>query len=322
MGSACTKPLLVTFVNIQTSRMTRTITLVLLLLTVFQAAHAGGPWPRKKKTGYAQLGFTYVGYNSFFNNQGNVTSLRRQVTDFTSQVYLEYGLTDRLTLMTNLPFKYVSSGEDILNSDSTYFKDTVPNGNLFALNNVTLGLKYNIINKKVLFSAGFNAEANVARYDSLTTLRTGPSAWVFNPYLSVGSSFVQGKLYTMLDAGMRFRTNNYSHEADFNFELGYSWNYKTYFAVSVAGRFSLQNGSYDNNVTAAPDTSDPASVSVHPFGRDLHTSLYPNNQQYLGYGLKFIQKIKKVHINAAVYFGTGQMVAAAPSYNLGVAYEW
>lgn len=302
--------------------MTRLFTLVLLLTVSLQTATAGGPWPRKKNTGYAQLGFTYVGYNSFFNDKGKVTPLRRYVTDFTTQAYIEYGITDRLTMMTNLPFKYVSSGDAVLNSDSTYFKDTLQSGNLLGLSNVTFGLKYNIINKKVLFSVGLNTEANVAKYDSLTTLRTGPSAWVFHPYLSVGSSFAQGKLYTMLDAGFRFRTNNYSHEADFNFELGYSWNYKTYFILSVAGRFSVQNGSYDNNVTPVVDETDPNSESLHPFGRDLHTSLYPNNQQYVGYGLKFIQKIKKVHLNAGVYFGTGQMVAATPSYNLGVAYEW
>ena len=126
-----------------------------------------------------------------------------------------------------------------------------------------------------------------------------------------GTSFYQGKFYTLLDAGYRLRTHSYSDEIDFNFELGFSWNQKTYFIANVAGRFSTQEGSKDNNVTLDS-----------PNGRDLHTSLYPNNQQYVGYGLKFIQKIKKVHLNAAVYFGTGQMVAAAPSYNLGVAYEW
>jgi hypothetical protein len=302
--------------------MTRTFTLVLLLTICVQSAFAGGPWPRNKKSGYAQLGFTYVGYNSFFNDAGKVTPLRRYVTDFTTQAYLEYGLTDKLTLTANLPFKYVSTGDAILNGDTAYFKDTLQSGNLFGLSNVTFGLKYNIIKKKVLFSAGFNAEANVAKYDSLTTLRTGPSAWVFHPYLSVGTSFVQGKLYTFLDAGYRVRLNNYSDEVDLNFELGYSWNYKTYFILSVSGRFSMQEGSYNNNVTRVVDETDPNSESLHPFGRDLHTSLYPNNQQYVGYGLKFIQKIKKVHLNAAVYFGTGDMVAATPSYNLGVAYEW
>lgn len=302
--------------------MIRSFTLTLVLAALTCTAIAGGPWPRAKKSGYAQLGFTYIGYNSFFNHEGKLTDLRRPVTDFTTQLYLDYGITDRLTFVANLPFKYVATADKISSADSTYFPDTLANGNLFGLNNVMLGLKYNIINKKVLFSVGLNTEANVARYDSLTTLRTGPSAWVFHPYLSVGSSFVQGKLYTMLDAGYRLRLNNYSDEVDFNFELGYSWNYKTYFILSVAGRFSMQEGSYNNNVTPVLDPDDPTSVSLHPNGRDLHTSLYPNNQQYVGYGLKFIQKIKKVHLNAAVYFGTGNMVAAAPSYNLGVAYEW
>ena len=283
----------------------------MLLVVVFQAAHAGGPWPRKKKSGYAQLGFTYLGYNSFYNHDGEVVPMRRAVTDFTTQLYLEYGITDRLTLNTNLPFKYVSASESIASSDTTYFRDTVPNGNLFGLSNVMLGLKYNIINKKVLFSAGLNAEANVAKYDSLTTLRTGPSAWVFHPYVSVGTTFYKHKFYTFLDAGYRVRLNDYSDEVDFQFEFGFTWNQKTYFIANVAGRFSVQDGTLDNNVTA-----------LHPNGRDLHTSLYPNNQQYVGYGLKFIQKIKKVHINAAVYLGTGNMVAATPSYNLGVAYEW
>lgn len=302
--------------------MTKFFTLVLLALTLSLSASAGGPWPIKKNSGYAQLGFTYLGYSKFFNEDGKVTDLRRPVTDFTTQLHLDFGLTDRLTMTTNLPFKYVSTADRITSADTTYFQDTIQAGGLFGLSNVMLGLKYNIINKKVLFAAGLNVEANVAKYDSLTALRTGPNTWVFHPYVSVGTSFFSGKIYTLLVAGYRVRLNNYSHEADFNFELGYSWNQKTYFIATVAGRFSVQNGSYNNNVTPVVDSSDSTSVSLHPYGRDLHTSLYPNNQQYLGYGLKFIQKINKFHINAAAYFGMGKMVAAAPSYNLGVAYEW
>jgi len=302
--------------------MTRLITLVLLVFTLVQSASAGGPWPRKKNSGYAQLGFTYVGYSSFYNHEGKITSLRRPVTDFTSQLYLDYGLTDRLTMTANLPFKYVSTADRISSADTTYFQDTIQSGSLFGLNNVMLGFKYNIIKKKVLFSAGLNVEANVAKYDSISALRTGANTWVFHPYLSVGTSFFSGKLYTLLDAGYRVRLNNYSHEADFNFELGYSWNQKTYFILNVAGRFSMQNGSFNNNVTTMVNPSDSTITTIHPNGRDLHTSLYTNNQQFIGYGLKFIQKIKKVQINAAVYIGSGQMVAAAPSYNLGVAYEW
>jgi len=289
--------------------MTRLFTLFLLTIIFAQSASAGGPWPRKKNSGYAQLGFTYVGYSKFFNHEGQLTDLRRPVTDFTSQLYLDFGLTDRLTMTANLPFKYVSTGDRISSSDTTYFQDTIQSGNLFGLSNVMLGLKYNIIKGKDVLSAGLNFEVNTSKYDSLSTLRTGPSTFVIHPYLSIGSSIA--KFYIQIDAGYRIRLKNYSDELDFNFELGYSWNQKTYFIANVAGRSSIGEGNKDNNVTVD-----------HPNGRDLHTSLYPNNQQFLGYGLKFIQKIKKIHINAAVYSGFGNMVAAAPSYNLGVAYEW
>jgi hypothetical protein len=238
--------------------------------------------------------------------------MRRNVTDFTAQAYIDFGLTDRLTMVAQLPFKYVATSDKIANSDTVSFTDTVPNGGLFGLNNVMLGFKYTIIDKKVKFAVGLNAEANVAKYDSLTTLRTGPSTFVIHPYLSVGGSFYKDKFYTLLDVGYRVRLKDYSDEIDFNFELGFSWNFKTYFIANVVGRFSAQNGSYDNNVTP-----------LHPNGRDLHTSLNPNNQEYIGYGLKFIQKFKHgIHLNAGVYVGSGKMVAAAPNYNLGIAYEW
>jgi len=295
--------------------MKRILTTLLFISLLAQSAFAGGPWPRKKNSGYAQLGFTYLGYSKFFNHEGDVTELPRSVIDFTSQIYFEYGLTNRLTMTAVLPFRYVETGDEVSASDPAYFRgdtlfaDTVPGGSLFGLNTVLLGLKYNIINKKVLFTAGLNAEMNVAKYDSLTTLRTGPTTFVIHPYLSVGSSF--GKFFALLDAGYRLRLKNYSDQVNFNFEFGFSWNKKTYFIAALNGLFPLGNGSNDNNVSAS-----------YPNGRDLVTSLSPNDQQYVGYGLKFIQKIKKVHINAGVYSGFGNMVAAAPSLNLGVAYEW
>lgn len=298
--------------------MTRFFTLLLLLTTIAQSVEAGGPWPRKKNKGYAQLSFTYLGYSKFYNHEGKVIQLPRSVTDLTSQLYIDFGLTNRLTMTAQLPFKYVATGDKVFNADPQYFRDTtlfvdtVPAGSLFGLNTVMLGFKYTIIDKKVKFAAGLNGEANVAKYDSLTTLRTGPSTFVVHPHLSVGGSFYKDKFYTLLDAGYRVRLKDYSDEVDFNFELGFSWNFKTYFILNVAGRYSIRDGSYDNNASAS-----------HPNGRDLQTSLHPNNQEYLGYGLKFIQKFKQgVHLNAGVYLGSGKMVAAVPSYNLGVAYEW
>lgn len=287
--------------------MRRILSIALLLMMVAQTAMAGGPWPRAKGHGYAMVSGTYLGYGKMFGPNSDIVNLRRNMTDVTIQAYLEYGISDRLTVLVNLPFKYVASSSTINQTD--FFNDTLKSGDIFGLNTVMMGFKYNIVNRKVLFSAGLNGESNVARFDSLSALRTGPLSFVIHPYLSAGTTF--GKFYTQLDAGYRVRLNGYSHEVDLAYELGYSWNQKTYFILNLRGRISMQNGSFDNNVS--PD---------HPFGRDLHTLIDPNNQQYVGYGLKFIQKIKKVHINAGVYSGYGQLVAAAPVFNLGLAYEW
>lgn len=288
--------------------MERRLWTALLLAFLTQSALAAGPWPRPKGGGYAQLSATYIGYDKIFGPNSDVVDLRRRMTDVTIQAYVEYGLTDRLTFSTNLPLKYVASSGDVNPTD--FFSDTLPSGDAVGLNSVMMGFKYNIINKKVLFTAGLNGEANVALYDSVSTIRTGPRTFVIHPYLSAGTTF--GKyFYTQLEAGYRVRLNGYSDDIDLGYELGYSWNQKTYFILAVRGRISTLNGSYDNDVT-----------TENPFGRDIHTNIDPNNQQYIGYGLKFIQKIKKVHINAGVYSGYGQLVAAAPSFNLGVAYEW
>ncbi len=193
--------------------MTRTIFLLLISALLIESASAGGPWPRKRDSGYLQLGFTYLGYSKFFDHEGGITELPRSVTEFTSQVYLDYGLTDRLSFTAALPFRYAATGDRVFASDpgyfsdTTVFRDTVPAGKLFGMSTVLMGFKYCIINKHVFFSAGLNAEANVAKYDSLTTLRAGPSTFVIHPYLSVGTGF--GKFYTFLDAGYRLRTNNY-----------------------------------------------------------------------------------------------------------------
>lgn len=281
--------------------------LALLMFMAVPLAFAGGPWPRAKGSGYAQISGTYLGYNKMFGPNSDIVDLRRPMTDVTLQAYLEYGLSDQLTFVVNLPFKYVSSGETINQTD--FFQDTLGAADLFGLNTVLLGFKYNIINKKVLLTAGLNTESNVARFDSIPAMRTGAQTFVIHPYLSAGTTF--GKFYTQLEAGYRVRFSGYSHEVAVAYELGYSWNEKTYFILDIRGRISMMNGSFDNN-----ESLD------HPFGRDLHTIIDPNNQQYIGYGLKFIQKIKKIHINAGVYSGYGQLVAAAPVFSLGVAYEW
>lgn len=285
--------------------------LLLILLVIGQTTQAGGPWTRAKGEGYAGLSFSYLGYNSLFGTDGASISLRRPITELTIGGYVEYGFHERFTAHINLPFRMVMSGNTI--QDASYFPDTLAAGRVIGMNTIGIGGKYKFLDKKVIMAAHLNYEANTSSYDPNSGLRTGPATHVIEPQVSIGAGL--GDFYTYGIVGPRFRTGGYTHDLDFLVEAGYSWNEKTYFALVFAGRQNLTQGTVSNNLTI-----DTIGTSLVAYEADLHSGINPNRQQYIGYGLKFFQKIGDFSINAGVYSGFGQRVAANMSLNLGVAY--
>lgn len=281
----------------------------MLLLGGFFTANAGGPWTKSKGSGYAQIGVSYIGYSTLFDGNGDIINLRRPVIDLSVQGYLEYGFTDRLTGIAIVPFKFVKTGDEVLESD--YFNDTqmfsdslLDAGSLFGPGNIKLGLRYNFIKKKYLLSGELNAEYGYVSYDCATALRTGYDAWAIEPQLSFGRGW--SKFYFFVESSFRYRTNNHSNEVTGAVEAGYKFKTKTWLALRSGMRMSLMDGSFDNNNN-----------------RLLHTGLTPNDQQYVGYGLKAAQEIgDHFALNLGLYFGMGKWVAAAPSMNFGISYKW
>ena len=97
------------------------ITTIIILLTFSLSSYAGGPWLNKKKSGFFQIQSTFPGggYNTLFLENNNEYNLNRPVLDYTFQAYLEYGITDKLDIITTLPYKRVSTGNlDANSSDS------------------------------------------------------------------------------------------------------------------------------------------------------------------------------------------------------------
>lgn len=284
------------------------ITLFFTAIVFSLQAFAGGPWTKPKGSGYAQIGVTYLNYSKLFGNLGPSIDLRREVTDLTIQGYLEYGITDKLTVIGILPFKYVKTGDDVLESDyfndANRFSDTLlPAGNLFGAGNTRVGLRYNFINKKYLLSGELNVESGLSSYECATALRAGTSAWAIEPSVSFGRGW--NKVYFFVENAFRYRTNNYSHETNHAIEVGYKPLKKTWLAFRTEGRVSLKNQ------VATEDN------------RDIHTGLTPNNQQYVGYGFKVAQEVGGgFSLNLGFFGGFGELVAAAPSLNFGISYQW
>lgn len=267
---------------------------------------AGGPWTKAKGSGYAQIGVSYLQYAELFGNITPRIPLRRQVTDMTLQGYLEYGITDKLTFIGILPFKYVKTGDEVLESDYFYddrrFSDTLlPAGSLFGIGNARIGARYNFIKKKYLLSGELNVENGSVAYQCSSALRTGYSAWTIEPSISFGRGW--NKVYFFLDNAFRYRTNDYSHETNHAIEVGYKPFPKTWVAFRSEGRISMKNKRTNNH--------------------DIHTGLSPNNQQYIGYGVKLSQGFgDHFALNLGLFGGFGELVGANPSLNVGISYQW
>lgn len=294
-----------------------TIVLVLILLLGISELYAGGPWAKKKGAGYVQLGFYVIPPTNFlFNDNIDTRLLNRVVLDGTAQIYGEYGIIDKLTLSTSLPFKLVMAGERAASTDSIAVQapsTVLESGTLFGLGNYELGAKYNFFNKNgFLISAimNFSAPTGVPLKNTKvqnTGLRTAHPTWGFQPGISVG--YGTDKLYTYLDVAANLRTHGYSHEIMANFEFGYKiW--KLYLAIALQARFALTQGL---------DIPEQSSLN-----QDIHTGMYINNQNYLAWIAKVIIPFND-NFGANLSFAgafLGNNVQQSPSIGVGIYYKF
>ncbi|MGB1042796.1 MAG: hypothetical protein ACPGU6_05340 [Tenacibaculum sp.] len=272
--------------------------LSLLLITI--TASAQSPWTKKKNEGYVQLSYTSISsYDALFGDPE--IKLPKTISDNTLQLYAEYGLSDKTTLLVNVPFKMTSSEEQIFTIDGL---NDVINSKKNSLGNIQIGLKHNFYKKKWLLSGQFNIEANTSNYDNTTGLRTGYDAWTFTPLFLAGRGF--DKWYIQAFTGFDIRTNDYSS----NYKLGGEIGYKTLNWLWIAG-FLDGVASLNNGEIALP-------------AQNLTTGLYINNQSYAAFGLKFIGEFNS-KFGANIGLGSalaGKNVAKSPAITFGLYHKF
>jgi hypothetical protein len=266
-----------------------------LLFSIF--AHAGGPWATGKGKAYTQLGASFNQYDAIFYNGGKL-SIVHPVRDNTYQFYGEFGINDKLTLISNVPFKS-------LQTCSSMYTVLLPpySGKLNCFGNISLAGKYSFWEKGVNLAAQVEVQSRNNRTDYTTGLRTGYSCWAVTPSFIIGKGFK--KWYAFADVGFALRSSGYSEEIISNAEIGYTPFKRFWLALAFNNKNTLKNGSVDEKTVTA-------------------TSLYVNNQFYNAFGLKvsygFTDKIG-VNLSANGAFA-GNFVGAAPTFNASVYYKF
>lgn len=275
------------------------LTLIILITLYSLAASAGGPWLNKKKEGFFQLQSTFPGgaYNRLFLENGNESVLNNSVLDYTFQAYLEYGLSDKLDLISTLPYKMVSTTSS---SDTAQLQT----GSLNGLGNYKLGFKYKLSDKKLKIATSISSNFNTTSKDLDRGLVTGYNANSFGLYFHIGQSF-SSKLYSFVDLGINTVSNDFSDYIEIHYELGYQIKPSLWTAFTLDLRESLKNGDYLNNNLR-------------------QTGLYTNDQEYFAFGAKASYELKnKIGFTAATFGAfSGNYVAKISTFSVGIYKKW
>lgn len=260
-------------------------------------SYAQGAWTQKKGEAYTQLSFSTIRtYSTIFGNPDYST---REITDNTIQFYSEYGLSNKTTIILNLPLKYIKTGLLVGNG-----KPVSTANSITSLGNIEVGVKHQFYNKKWVIAGQLNLEANTGFYDNPSGIRTGADAWTFTPTLNFSRSFKN--FYAQAFTGINLRTNNYSH----NFKIGGEIGIKPINNIILIAFIDIVK-SFNNGNIILPTTNQL-------------TALYVNDQEYTTYGLKVIGEItNKFGVNAG--FGgafTGNNVPKSPALSFGAYHKF
>ncbi|MDD7915546.1 hypothetical protein [Polaribacter ponticola] len=273
----------------------------IIILFISLSAFSQSPWTQEKGKFYTQLSLTTIpNYDTLFGDPEYNTE--RETTDNTIQFYGEYGITNNTSLLVNLPFKLIKTGDFVNPNLSQVFKTTEASKSAFG--NIEIGLKHNFYKKDWILSGQFSVEANTSTYNEASGIRTGYDAWSFTPLFLAGKSF--GKSYLQTFIGANIRTNNYSSNFKIGGEYGKKLGEKFWLIGFLDITKSLENG--DIILTNA----------------NLTTGLYVNDQEYGGFGFKGIYEINsKFGVNAGLggaFFGNN--VAKQGAFTFGVYHKF
>ncbi len=269
----------------------------IVILFISLSTFSQSPWTKEKGKFYTQLSFTTIpNYDTLFGDPEYNTE--RETADNTIQFYGEYGITNSTSLLVNLPFKLIKTG-DFVNPNLSQVSKTIE-ASKSALGNIEIGIKHNFYKKDWILSGQFSVEANTGSYNEDSGIRTGYDAWSFTPLFLAGKSF--GKSYLQTFIGANIRTNDYSS----NFKIGGEYGRKLSEKFWLTGFLDISK-SFENGDVILPSAN-------------LATGLYVNDQEYGVVGVKGIYEINnKFGVNAslpAAFFGNN--VAKQLAFSIGI----
>ena len=283
--------------------------LIIFACTIFSTSVlAGGPWPQKKGKGYFKLSEWWTIFDEHFTDTGlkdpNVTT-----GIFNTTLYTEYGLSDRLTTVVNAT---LFSRNYMNNLRSSTTNDVLVEGEaLNSIGDIDVGFKYGLTRPGSKFPVSasliLGLPTGTVSGGTLNNLQTGDGEFNQMIQIDAGHSFNLGQTipaYIAAYAGFNNRTNDFSEEIRYGLELGLGlMRQKLWLNTKFNVVESLKNGATAENVSS--------------------TSIFANNTEFSSIALEanlYITDKVGISVSAAGAF-SGEIIASAPSYSVGIFYD-
>lgn len=278
-------------------------TIASLLIVWSSQTIAGGGWPQPKGKGYFKLAEWWVSADQHYTSSGrkdpNVTSGL-----YNTLLYAEYGFTDRITGILNVPLFSRSVTNNLISSTT---QTVISEGAAInTLGDVDISLKYGLINNgRVALSAslmlGIPAGEDAGGVER--NLQTGDGE--FNQMLRIDAGFPLAgtesfSLYANAYGGFNNRTNGFSDEVRFGAEVGIGVMKQKLWLV---GRFdAIESRNNEPSLRAEAASFFASNSEVQSLTGELSYLI-----------------TDKFGVSAAVATAiSGKIVYAAPSYSIGV----
>lgn len=271
--------------------------ILLIFISLFYIQlEAGGPWASENKSLYAQIGYSFIPQtNRLFFRGRDLYLLNRKVSDQTIQAYVEYGLSNKITLISGIPFKMVATGSVM---DTIYIHPLLQQSQLNAFGNVDLELKYALPTSKWKTAIALKTSIPTGKFND-NGLRTGYNTFAVAPTFYIGGSGNKAYYFSRLSYNIRFQLHD---EAQIQLEyVRKLWN-KSYLIFHFDLLLSTIN---KNEIPLFPE----------------QTGLYSDGQEYSSLNIKYYHEFKNKFgfvLHSTLINLHGHYVQRSPSLGISV----
>ncbi|SNR16988.1 hypothetical protein [Tenacibaculum jejuense] len=277
---------------------------ILLFVITFSLGNtAYAQWSKGKGKGYYKLSAWYLQYDQHYTDTGAIDPNATR-TQFNTNIYAEYGITDKIDILAYVPFVAVSSQNNQISG--TNGGTIQPGESVTSFGDVDLGINYGFYKKgkwaaSVKLILGLPTGEDAGGSDG--SYQNGDGE--FNQYLSthLGYSTSLGDLpfYAKSYLGFNNRTEGFSDEFRTGLEAGINvFDSKLWLITRLNVVKSFNNGTLS---------------AVNSNG-----SIFANNIEFSSFGFEAAYHITK-KLGISLGFDSafdGKIIAASPSFSGGI----